>query len=111
MHSSREAWFLIFSIPFYAILIGAEILLSNWNGKKFYSVKATIQNVYLTLLNAGLDLFLRGLFYVSILAWSYNHHFFKIENVYVYWFLLFILEDLAFYIEHRVDHYCRLFWA
>jgi sterol desaturase/sphingolipid hydroxylase (fatty acid hydroxylase superfamily) len=27
------------------------------------------------------------------------------------WFLLFILEDFAFYIEHRVDHFCRIFWA
>jgi sterol desaturase/sphingolipid hydroxylase (fatty acid hydroxylase superfamily) len=24
---------------------------------------------------------------------------------------LVFLEDFAFYIEHRVDHYCRLFWA
>jgi sterol desaturase/sphingolipid hydroxylase (fatty acid hydroxylase superfamily) len=43
--------------------------------------------------------------------WCFHHQFFKIENVYLYWFFLFILEDLAFYFEHRVDHYCRLFWA
>jgi sterol desaturase/sphingolipid hydroxylase (fatty acid hydroxylase superfamily) len=43
--------------------------------------------------------------------WSYNHHFFKIENAFLYWFVLFIAEDLAFYFEHRIDHYCRLFWA
>jgi sterol desaturase/sphingolipid hydroxylase (fatty acid hydroxylase superfamily) len=24
---------------------------------------------------------------------------------------LFIAEDFVFYIEHRVDHYCRFFWA
>jgi hypothetical protein len=57
MQSARETWFLILSVPLYAILIGAEILLSNWQQKKFYSVKATVQNVYLTLVNAGLDLF------------------------------------------------------
>jgi sterol desaturase/sphingolipid hydroxylase (fatty acid hydroxylase superfamily) len=111
MNSEREYWFLVFSIPLYAILIGAEILLSNYEHKKFYSLKETLQNVYLTLLNAGLDALLRWAFYVSVLAWSYNNHFFKIENAYLYWFLLFILEDFAFYIEHRVDHYCRIFWA
>ncbi|MBP6431241.1 MAG: sterol desaturase family protein [Ferruginibacter sp.] len=111
MNSEREYWFLVFSIPLYAILIGAEILMSNWQHKKFYSLKETLQNVYLTLLNAGLDAFLRWAFYVSVLAWSYNHHFFKIENAFIYWFTLFILEDFAFYIEHRVDHYCRIFWA
>jgi sterol desaturase/sphingolipid hydroxylase (fatty acid hydroxylase superfamily) len=111
MNSEREYWFLVFSIPLYAILIGAEILLSNWQHKKFYSLKETLQNVYLTLLNAGLDALLRWAFYVSVLTWSYNHHFFKIENAFLYWFVLFILEDFAFYVEHRVDHYCRIFWA
>jgi sterol desaturase/sphingolipid hydroxylase (fatty acid hydroxylase superfamily) len=111
MHSSREAIFLLFSIPFYSVLIGAEILFSNWQHKGFYSLKSTIENVLFTLLNAGLDLLLRGLFYVSILMWCYNHRLFQIEHAYLYWFLLFIFEDLAFYVEHRVDHYCRIFWA
>lgn len=111
MNSSREAWFLIISIPLYAILIGTEIILSNWKGKGFYTWKSTIQNLYLTLINAGLDLVLRWAFYVSVLMWSYEHHFIRVENAYLYWFLLFILEDFAFYVEHRVDHYCRIFWA
>lgn len=111
MQSARETWFILLSVPFYTILIGTEILLSNWQQKKFYSLKATLQNVYLTLVNAGLDLFLRWLFYISILTGSFEHHFFKIENAYFYWFALFILEDFTFYIEHRIDHYCRIFWA
>ncbi len=111
MHSVRETWFLLLSVPFYTILIGTEILLSNWQHKNFYSLKDTLQNIYLTLINAGLDLLLRWAFYVSVLAWAGQHHFFRIENVYLYWFALFILEDLTFYIEHRIDHYCRIFWA
>ncbi len=111
MHSARESWFLLLSIPFYTILIGAEILFSNWKNNKFYSVGDTLQNVYFTLLNAGLDGLMRWLFYISVLAWSYQHHFYSFENVYLYWFLLFILVDVAFYFEHRIDHYCRLFWA
>ena len=111
MHSARESWFLLFSIPFYAILIGTEIILSNWQQKTFYSVKDTFQNVYLTLINAGLDALLRWAFYVSVLEWAGRLHFFRLENAYLYWFALFILEDFSFYIEHRIDHYCRLFWA
>lgn len=111
MHSSHETWFLLLSVPIYIIFIAAEIILSNWGEKKFYSIKGVLQNVYLTLMNASLDLILRWAFYVSILMWTYEHHFFKIENPYFYWFLLFIFEDLTFYIEHRIDHYCRFFWA
>ena len=109
--SSRETWFLLMSVPLYIVLIGGEILLSNWQGKKFYSVKGTFQNVYLSLINGSLDFLLRWAFYVSVLMWSYHHHFFTVKNVYVYWIALFFLEDIAFYFEHRIDHYCRLFWA
>ncbi len=111
MQSARELWFLLLSIPLYSILIGAEIVFSNWKHKNFYTLRDTVQNIYLTLLNAGLDGLMRWLFYISVLAWTYQHHVYRFENVYIYWFVLFILVDLAFYFEHRIDHYCRLFWA
>lgn len=109
--SARETWFLLCSIPFYMILIGAEIVLSNWKHRPYYSLKDTIQNIYLSALNAALDLLLRWLFYVGVLVWCYNHHFISINNPFLYWLVLFLLEDFAFYIEHRVEHFCRLFWA
>lgn len=111
MQSSRETWFLLMSVPLYALLIGGEIFLSNWKGYKYYTLRDTLQNIYLTLSNGALDLLLRILFYVSVLTWCYKQHFFAIDNVYLYWILLFLLEDIAFYFEHRIDHYCRLFWA
>ncbi len=111
MQSSKEALFILCSIPFYSLVIIAEILFSNVQHKKYYSLSSTFQNIYFTLLNAGIDLILRALFYIAILACCYLHHFIKIENVYLYWIVLFFLEDLAFYVEHRVDHYCRIFWA
>jgi sterol desaturase/sphingolipid hydroxylase (fatty acid hydroxylase superfamily) len=111
MESSRETLLILFSIPLYVVLIGAEILLSNWKHLKYYSLKSTLQNVYLTLLNAGIDLLLRAVFYIAVLMWCYEQRFFSIENLFLYWGLLFILEDLAFYFEHRIDHFCRVFWA
>jgi sterol desaturase/sphingolipid hydroxylase (fatty acid hydroxylase superfamily) len=111
MQSAREFWFLICSVPFYAVIIIAEILFSNYQAKKYYSVIGVLQNIALTLMNMSIDGLMRLLFYVAVLKYTYSLHFFEIKNVYLYWFLLFILEDLAFYIEHRVDHYCRVFWA
>lgn len=111
MQSSREAWFLLISIPVYAILIGLEIILSNYSNRKYYSLRDTLQNIYLTLANAGLDLLLRWAFYVGVLMWSFEHHFFQIENQWLYWISLFILEDFVFYVEHRIDHFSRIFWA
>ncbi len=111
MQSARETWFLLISVPIYIIFIGAEILLSNWGEKNFYTLKGVLQNVYLTLMNGTLDLLLRWAFYVSVLNFCFNHHFFQIQNPYIYWISLFFLEDFAFYIEHRIDHYSRFFWA
>lgn len=58
----------------------------------------------------GVDLLCRG-FYVFVLFFFFNHKLIGIANPFAYWLLLFILEDLMFYIEHSVDHYCRIFWA
>jgi len=111
MQVAKETAFILFSIPLYSIVIGLEILLSNYQHKQYYHLKSTLENVFLTLFNGGIDLLLRSIFYLTILNWCYQHKLMMIENQYVYWFLLFILEDLAFYFEHRVDHYCRIFWA
>lgn len=111
MQSVRETWFLLLSVPVYAVIIGMEILFSNWQHRRFYSLPQTLMNVLFTVLNASLDLLLRGLFYIGILMWCYSHRFTEIETGWLYWLLLFVAEDLVFYLEHRIDHYCRLFWA
>ena len=68
-------------------------------------------NVYLCLVNSGIDLLFRAV-YILILVWFYKFHFIDLsQSPVLYWGLLFILEDLTFYVEHRVDHYCRFFWA
>lgn len=41
----------------------------------------------------------------------FSHHTLQINNVVLYWILLFLLQDLSFYIMHFVDHKVRLFWA
>jgi sterol desaturase/sphingolipid hydroxylase (fatty acid hydroxylase superfamily) len=111
MHQVREAFFLLLSIPIYSVLIGTEIILSNWQQRGFYSIRSTVENVLFTLLNAGMDLVLRSVFYVAVLMFCFDHRLVQIETAWLYWLMLFILEDLAFYVEHVVDHYCRVFWA
>jgi sterol desaturase/sphingolipid hydroxylase (fatty acid hydroxylase superfamily) len=100
------------STPIYIVVIGAEIILSHLNLKKYYSLKETIINVYLCIMNGLIDLLFRGIYLFVILAWFYSFHIIDLSNnPYLYWSLLFLLEDLAFYVEHYVDHYVRLFWA
>ena len=107
----HEQLLLLITTPIYFVVIGLEIVLSNIQLKKYYSVKETLINVYLCVLNGGLDLLFRAI-YVVILVVIYQFHFISFSfNPIFYWGLLFILEDIAFYAEHRVDHFCRIFWA
>jgi sterol desaturase/sphingolipid hydroxylase (fatty acid hydroxylase superfamily) len=107
----KEQLLILITTPVYLIVIILEIILSNIHFKKFYSFKETLMNVYLCTLNGGIDLLFRAV-YVLILLAFYKFHFISFSsNPLVYWLFLFIFEDLAFYFEHRVDHYCRIFWA
>lgn len=112
------------STPFYITLIGLEIFLTYRRGHDNhginnlqkakhtgYSFKDTLTNAILMLINGGIDLLFRAA-YVGVLIWFYNFKLVEpVANPYVYWILLFFLEDLAFYTLHYVDHHCRLFWA
>src|SRR5689334_11134505 len=110
MNSLREQILILTSTPIYAIIIGLELLLSNYQHKKLYSWKDTAANVYLMLMNALLDLLFRG-FYVVILDFLYRHSILSFSHVIVYWVMLLLLEDFMYYWLHRFDHEIRFFWA
>lgn len=110
MGEFREGLWLLISTPIYLVVIAAEMIYSHLHQKHLYSAKGVMTNVCFTLLNAGLDLILRGTS-LFILAYFFRHRFFEIDNRYVYWAVLFVVQDLMFYCLHRVDHVCRFFWA
>jgi len=113
MHEFREELLIKFSIPIYAIVIGIEILYSYWKQKKYYSTKGILANLYLTTLNFSLDILVRGIC-LGVLWYFYQFKFTEIDKLIhpvIYWSVLLIAEDFAFYWMHRIDHYCRFFWA
>ncbi|MDF2438123.1 MAG: fatty acid hydroxylase [Bacteroidota bacterium] len=110
MNEFREALLIAITTPIYAIVIGAEIIFSYLHEKHYYSVKGTLANVYLTILNFSLDILVRGVC-LFVLNYFFQFKFTEISNPILYWTLLVIAQDFMFYWLHRVDHYCRLFWA
>jgi len=106
----REALLIIISTPVYAIVIGLEILVSYLHQHHNYSKRGTIENIYLMLLNMGLDILMRGVC-LFILNYFFQFHFIQFQNPWTYWIILVIAQDFLFYLLHLVDHYCRFFWA
>lgn len=110
MNEFREALLIAITTPIYAIVIGAEIIFSYYHKKNYYSLKGTLSNLYLTALNFSLDILVRGLC-LFVLNYFYQYRLLQIATPAVYWIVLLITQDFMFYWLHRIDHYCRVFWA
>jgi sterol desaturase/sphingolipid hydroxylase (fatty acid hydroxylase superfamily) len=110
IQSYRETLLFFISTPMYVIAIIAEVLASNWAHDGRYTLKGAIQNFYIMAINLVIDVLMR-LVALFVLTWCFKHAFLTIENKIAYWVVLFLLQDLAFYTMHYVDHRVRLFWA
>lgn len=110
MQDFNETLLVIISTPVYLLFIGTEIIMSYIQNKHYYTLKGTITNIYLSVINFGLDLLLRSTG-IIVLTFFYRFHFFTIDNVIIYWVVLLFFEDFLYYLLHYFDHYCRFFWA
>jgi sterol desaturase/sphingolipid hydroxylase (fatty acid hydroxylase superfamily) len=111
MNTFREALLIFVSVPVYAIVIGVELLFSYLHDRKLYSTKGVLANVYLTTLNMGIDILLRGIC-LFVLTYFFQFKFMDLSATPVlYWGLLVFGQDFMFYWLHRADHFCRVFWA
>lgn len=106
----RDELLLLIETPVYMVFILGEMILSAIQHTKAYTVKDTLTNLMCTSLNLGLDVLMRG---VTLAALVFASGFapIQIENPYLYWVVLFLLQDFMYYLLHVVDHYTRLFWA
>ncbi len=105
-----ESMLFIVTTPLFIILISLEIIISNLQKNNRYTKPGFIENMYLMLINTGLDVLMRILA-LYVLSNLFEYRIFEIENAWIYWIALLLVEDVTFYCIHYVDHYVRLFWA
>ncbi len=110
MEALREEWLILISTPVYFIIIGLEILLTHLQHRKAYTLKDTAHNLYLMLVNSGIDLAFRVV-YLTILQYFFIRSVYTWNNSILYWLVLLLAEDFLYYWLHRFDHTIRLFWA
>jgi len=109
-HSLLENLKLLTDTPFFLLVIAVEIFLSNYHQRKLYTFSETATNFYLSIVNAGVDLLIRGGYFI-ILVFVFNNSIFAIQNPWIYWISLVVLIDFFMYWLHRLEHQCRVFWA
>ncbi|MCB0524031.1 MAG: sterol desaturase family protein [Lewinellaceae bacterium] len=110
MESLKEQLLLLISTPLYIGVILLEMVFSHYKHRKAYTLWDTLTNLYLMILNSGIDLLFRAV-YVVIFQILYQYRVLEIQSPFWYWFWLVVGMDFLYYWLHRVDHFCRFFWA
>lgn len=100
----------VIAIPFFAATIALEAWWSNRNGTRVYQKTDTWNNIFIGFVSVGFGL-LFGLFISAIYSAAYSIAPFKFPtDAWWSWVVLFFVDDLAYYVFHRVSHESRLFW-
>jgi len=92
------------------VLTLVEMGLSYWENRKYYQTRDTLNNIYLTSLAVITNLMVKVSTFV-VLSFTYQYRLFQIHNIYLYWFVLVIVQDFLYWVLHYTGHYCRFFWA
>ncbi len=96
----------------YLSLVALELYFGRRKNQKLYETKDTVINLSLGTLNSIVKLFVKG---TTLLLFYGIHNNFAVMQIPVNSLLgliaLFILNDLTFYLYHRLSHESRLFWA
>src|SRR5258708_21557363 len=99
------------AIPFFELMIAVEAFFSRRrHSDEYRNNKDTWVNIFLGFMSVVWGLFF-GLFYGYIYAFCYAIAPFKFPpDAWWTWIALFFVDDLVYYIFHRVSHESRLFW-
>jgi sterol desaturase/sphingolipid hydroxylase (fatty acid hydroxylase superfamily) len=102
---------ILYAIPFFAITVILEGLIIAKHAPKAYSVKDAITSITMGLGNVLIGFIAKVIVLLILTYIWYNYRIFTIPFAWWSWFLIFILDDFAYYWNHRIGHRSRLFWA
>jgi sterol desaturase/sphingolipid hydroxylase (fatty acid hydroxylase superfamily) len=106
-----ETLLLALTTPFMVVLIVFELIYSHFSKKQLYTKGDTFINLLCTSWNFINDLLFRVIT-LFVLTWASSFSVFHFnEKGIIYWLLLFLAEDFAYYVLHFADHHIRFFWA
>ena len=98
------------AIPFFAILIGIEILIRARQDLPKYKTGDAWASIGMGLGSAVINLGVKTSVFV-VFTLIYNWSPIKLGTDWWVWIILFFADDFTFYLHHRSCHEIRLFWA
>jgi sterol desaturase/sphingolipid hydroxylase (fatty acid hydroxylase superfamily) len=98
------------SIPAFALLLGAEAWAARGRRLRGYELKDTAASLSMGLGNLAISVFSK-IIAVGLYVLCYEHRVLDLGTSALAWVLLFPLEDLCYYWFHRLHHEVRFLWA
>ena len=96
----------------YMAMVFAERLIYALRRNHEWHEREARANVFNQLVNEAVGALLTGALFMGIYVFVYSQaRLFDIPFVWWAWVLAFLLNDLAYYVDHRIAHRSGFFWA
>lgn len=103
--------YILFAIPFFFLLMGAEWFYGYLKKKNLYRLNDTTANLVIGIGSQVFGLVFKALM-LGIYAWFYKHYaFYKIPPTWWSFVLCLVAFDFFFYWAHRWGHEVNIFWG
>ncbi|WP_460053829.1 sterol desaturase family protein [Pseudomonas sp. S2_D06] len=104
--------FILYAVPFFFVLIAAELLADRWRGVSNYRVADAINSISTGVLSTTTGLLTKGVGLVTY-GFALKHlALFELsaDNVWT-WVFAFVFYDFCYYWLHRMGHERNILWA
>ncbi|WP_085581109.1 MULTISPECIES: sterol desaturase family protein [unclassified Pseudomonas] len=104
--------FILYAVPFFFVLIAAELVADRWRGVSNYRVADAVNSISTGVLSTTTGLLTKGVGLVTY-AFALDHMALlrlPADSVWV-WVFAFVFYDFCYYWLHRMGHERNILWA
>ncbi len=102
----------VFLLPIYTALLLGEQIAHKFLSPRPWNHRDSWANIAITVCYLGLDVLVGKIVPVALMAFLYvNFRVFTLDFGPLAWVVVFLLHDLAWYVDHRIAHRVGFFWA
>jgi sterol desaturase/sphingolipid hydroxylase (fatty acid hydroxylase superfamily) len=101
---------LLYAIPFFVLLLLAEILYGHFTGQQHHKLMDTVSSISSGLTNIVKDSLGLGVILVSYPFLLEHLAITEIKATWGVWLTAFLVIDFAGYWNHRLSHHINIFW-
>lgn len=99
-----------YAIPVFVLLVLLEMLWARARAPEAYEPRDTLVSLSLGVGSTVAGVLAAGAVYAAAM-WLYQFRLFAMGWLWWVWVLAFVLDDLGYYLGHRLGHRVRWFWA